>query len=263
MSFELKGTLTDSTGKPLSNHTIKAFDKDPLIDPLGDDPLGSSVTLDDGTFKITFSKEDFKRPSEFWELVTNQPELYLKILDVEGNTIHETGIITNPFSPYVDPAEVNQCEAVVVGSGFGGTIASLSLVNQFVKDAATVPGSEKKKVVLLERGQWWVSHELPASPGSHEFEKKGKLGKGIREFLETSDMPYRTWPYPDNLNGLSQLLNAVRIIDRRGLYDYRINNKVHTLAASGVGGGSLVYTNVTEKPDNTVLDSWDTILILE
>jgi choline dehydrogenase-like flavoprotein len=257
MSFELKGTLTDSsTGKPLSNHTIKAFDKDPLIDLFGDDPLGSSVTLDDGTFKITFSKENFKRPSEFWESVTNEPELYLKILDVEGNIIHETGIITDPFFPYVDPAEVNQCEAVVVGSGFGGTIVSLSLVNQFVKDA-TVPGSEKKKVVLLERGQWWVSHELPSSPGSHEFEKIGKPGKGIREFLETSDMPYRTWPYPDNLNGLSQLLNTVRIIDRRGLYDYRINNKVHTLAASGVGGGSLVYTNVTEKPDNTVLDSWD------
>ncbi len=31
MSFELKGTLTDSTGNPLSNYTMKAFVKDPLI----------------------------------------------------------------------------------------------------------------------------------------------------------------------------------------------------------------------------------------
>ena len=262
MSFELKGTLTDSAGNPLSNYLIKAFDKDPPIDLLGDDPLGSAVTLDDGSFKITFSKEDFKRPAEFWESVMNDPEIYLKIYDLDGTTmLHETGIITDPFTPYVNPAEINQCETVVIGSGFGGTIVSLSLVNKFVKDA-TVPGSEKKKVILLERGQWWVSHELPSSPGSHEFEKIGQQSKGIREFLETNDKPYRTWAYPDNLNGLSQFLNTVRIVDRRGLYDYRISSKVHTLAASGVGGGSLVYTNVTEKPHDTVIDSWDSNLDL-
>jgi len=28
------------------------------------------------------------------------------------------------------------------------------------------------KVLLLERGQWWVSHELPSSPGANEFEKE-------------------------------------------------------------------------------------------
>src|SRR5574339_637670 len=100
MSFELKGSLTDSTGKPLSNYTIKAFDNDPLIDLLGDDPLGSSVTLDDGSFKITFSKEDFKKPAEFWESVTNEPDLYLKIFDVDGKIIHQTTIMTDPFSPY-------------------------------------------------------------------------------------------------------------------------------------------------------------------
>ena len=34
------------------------------------------------------------------------------------------------------------------------------------------------------------------------------------------------------------------------------------LLASGVGGGSLVYTNVTEEPDKEVVDRWDTQLIL-
>ena len=43
-------------------------------------------------------------------------------------------------------------------------------------------------------------------------------------------------------------------MDRRGLYDYRISSKVHTIAGSGVGGGSLVYTNVTEEPDESVID---------
>jgi choline dehydrogenase-like flavoprotein len=151
---------------------------------------------------------------------------------------------------------------VVVGSGFGGTIISSSLVNQFVTDDQNLPDQDKRKVVLLERGQWWVSHELPSSPGANEFEKETNPDKGMREYLEINDIPYRTWAYPDNINGLGQFLNTTRIIDRRGLYDYRISNRVHTVAGSGVGGGSLVYTNVTEKPDQNVIDSWDSQLNL-
>ncbi|HXV88879.1 MAG TPA: GMC oxidoreductase [Nitrososphaeraceae archaeon] len=253
MSFELKGKLTDSSGNPLSNYTIRAYDKDFIFD----DPIGTSVTLDDGSFRMIFTNKDFNQQLGESEI---DPQIYLRIFDLDGN-FHETSVIVDPFTPYTDPSEVNQCEAVVTGSGFGGTIISLSLVNKFVADAAP-PGSVKKKVVLLERGQWWVSHELPSSPGSHEFEEIGNVKKGIKEFLESNNMPYRTWAYPDNINGLSQFLNTVRILDRRGLYDYRISNRVHTLAASGVGGGSLVYTNVTEKPQEIVLDSWDSNLNL-
>ena len=130
MSFLLKGKLTDTTGNALSYYTIKIFDKDPIIDLLGDDPLGSSVTLDDGTFSIDFTKEDFKRPGEFWESPSNEPELYIKIFDRDGKEIHKTATMGTPFIPLVDPGEINECEAVVVGSGFGGTIVSLSLVNQ-------------------------------------------------------------------------------------------------------------------------------------
>ena len=55
MTFTLKGKLVDPTtspNKPFSYHTIKVFDKDPF----GDDPLGSVVTLDDGSFRIDFRK---------------------------------------------------------------------------------------------------------------------------------------------------------------------------------------------------------------
>ena len=62
MSQELKGKLTNGGGSPLSYYTIKAYDKDPPFDILGDDAIGEAVTLDDGTFKITFRKEDFKKP---------------------------------------------------------------------------------------------------------------------------------------------------------------------------------------------------------
>ena len=129
MSFLLKGKLTDASGNSLPYHTINAFDEDPIIHHL-DDPLGSSVTLDDGTFSIGFTKDDFKKPGEFWESPSNEPDIYLKIFDRDGNEIHKTATITAPFIPVVGPAELNKCEAVVVGSGFGGTIVSLSLVNQ-------------------------------------------------------------------------------------------------------------------------------------
>ena len=259
MTFTLKGRLTDpTTNNPLSYHTIKIFDKDPILDIFGDDPLGSVVTLDDGTFRIEFRKEDFRKPLETWETNPNAPELYIKVHGPNGAFIHETPVITAPYTPYINPNEVNQCEAVVVGSGFGGTIVSLSLVNQFEQQDPAL----MRKVIILERGQWWVSHELPLSPSSHEFEKKVNPDKGIREYLDSTDNPYRTWAYPDNVNGLSRFLNSLRIVDRRGLYDFRISSRVHTIAASGVGGGSLVYTNVTEKPDDSVLDKWDTQLNL-
>lgn len=264
MSFELKGKLTTSSGNPVSYYTIKAYDKDPPFDILGDDPIGEAVTLDDGTFKITFRKEDFRKPTEFWETPGVEPNIYMKVYDNDGVQIHETPQFSSPFTPYANPNQLNQTEVVGVGSGFGGTIVSLSLVNQYNKEDELKPDADKRKVVILERGQWWVSHELPLSPSSHEFEKKppAKPDEGIREYLDTNDIPHRTWAYPDNINGMSQFLNTSRIIDRRGLYDYRISRRVHTLSASGIGGGSLVYTNVTEEPNESVIDSWSSQLNL-
>jgi choline dehydrogenase-like flavoprotein len=49
-------------------------------------------------------------------------------------------------------------DAVVVGSGFGGTILALSYANRFEKENAK--NNTNKKVCILERGQWWLSHEL-------------------------------------------------------------------------------------------------------
>lgn len=260
MTFTLKGTLTDTGNNALSNHTIRIYDKDPQFDVFGDDPLGSAVTLDDGTFRIDFTKDDFKKPHEFWENVLNEPDLYIKIFDPSGNLFYESPVINTPFTVYNEPNEIDKCEAVVIGSGFGGTILSLSLVNQLVQEDMPLDDRDKRKVVILERGQWWVSHELPKSPSSHEFEKKVNPDKGIREYLELNDTHYRTWAYPDNVNGLNQFLNSTRIVDRRGLYDYRISRRVHAIAGSGVGGGSLVYTNVTEEPEQSVIDNWDSSL---
>lgn len=267
MTYEIKGQLVDpstSPSKPLSNYIIKMYDEDPFPRAIDDDEIGKAVTLDDGSFSINFKLSDFKKSLEFWD--SDDPQLYFKIYDLDGSEIKKTGIVNTAFTPYTNAGEVGQCEAVVIGSGFGGTITSLSLVNKYVKDAQTNPSDPKKKVVVLERGQWWVSHELPKSPGSHEFEDLTKTPderKGIREFLESKNMPYKTWPYPDNISGLSQMIDNLHNNNNRyGLLNYRISQRVHTLTASGVGGGSLVYTNVTEEPHESIIDAWDTDLNL-
>jgi choline dehydrogenase-like flavoprotein len=267
MSYEIKGKLVDPTTlplEPLSNYTIKVFDEDPFPGSIDDEEITKAITADDGSFRLTFKLSDFKKSLEFWD--SADPQLYFKVYDLDGNEIKKTGVVSSGFTPYSNPGEVSQSEAVVIGSGFGGTITSLSLVNKYVKDAENNPTDPKKKVVVLERGQWWVSHELPRSPGAHEFEDLTKLPderRGIREFLEFNNMPYKTWPYPDNLNGLAQMLdNLHNKHNRFGLLNYRISEKVHTLTASGVGGGSLVYTNVTEEPHEDVINRWDTDLNL-
>ena len=56
---------------------------------------------------------------------------------------------------------------------------------------------------------------------------------------------------------MNQFLNTPRIIDRRGLYDYRISKEFTHWLPADWGGGSLVYTNVTEEPNENVIDSWD------
>jgi hypothetical protein len=174
-SSVLTGKLTyTDTNQPLYGYTVKAFEKDPVFENFGDDPLGSSVTLDDGTFSIYFTKESFKKPGEFWESVLNEPDVYLKVFDPTGNLIHETPVISTPFVPYDNPNELNQCETIVVSSGFGGTIVSLSIANQFEKEQQALSEPHMRKVILLERGQWWVSNELPLNHDSCEFETNNK-----------------------------------------------------------------------------------------
>src|SRR5262249_9172584 len=55
------------------------------------------------------------------------------------------------------------------------------------------------------------------------------------------------------LEGVLKLLGSTRTVNPvKGLYDYRQLGNVHVISASGVGGGSLVYSNVTERPPDSV-----------
>src|SRR5712692_4334931 len=115
-------------------------------------------------------------------------------------------------------------EAVVIGSGFGGTIAALTLANYFSArdpiEASSKPALEKKKVCLLERGRWWISHELPDRP---EDERKQDLAAdpsmqevlkpNMREFLKDKGQPFGFWAHPDNSKGLVNLAFNSRLVN--------------------------------------------------
>ena len=148
---------------------------------------------------------------------------------------------------------VESFEAVVIGSGFGGTILTLSLANKF--DSDNTSNNTDKKVCLLERGQWWLSHEINYTPPD---KRNPSYHTNMREFLDDDKRPYHFWPYPNTVRGNIEMASAARAISRTGLYDYRVLGNVHVIASSGVGGGSLVYSNVNLEPDPSVFVNWPT-----
>ncbi len=118
-------------------------------------------------------------------------------------------------------------DAIVVGSGFGGTVAASQLVEK------------GKRVLVIERGGWWVSPLNLARPA-----KVPALG--MRKWLETvrapalheqgrqdTDRLMNFWPRP---------------------YSYHRFDEADIPTANAVGGGSMIYTNVTIAPRRQALD---------
>ena len=126
------------------------------------------------------------------------------------------------------------CNAIVIGAGFGAAVAATELVIQ---------KKLKGGVLMLERGLWWYTPERPIPP-----------------YILNRNEPKQYWPRPDHLLGLVDLLSVVRtnhqfvealrdIADRpQPLYRYNSFNEIDILTASGVGGGSLIYSNVSIEP---------------
>jgi cholesterol oxidase len=122
-------------------------------------------------------------------------------------------------------------DAIVIGTGFGGTIAAVQLV------------AKGKKVLLLERGTFFRSPDpLPMTPDAF-----GKWAKA-------NNMPVQYWPRPDHRKGLQDFFAVLRTqLNSDGLYQYSFFNQADILTANGVGGGSLIYSNVTIRPKDQAL----------
>ena len=128
-------------------------------------------------------------------------------------------------------------DAIVIGTGFGGTVAATRLAQK------------GKKVLMLERGTWWVT---PAKIGKAPASNFKKIPDWAKE--QKPKHPVQYWTRPNHRQGLLNFFSAVRSgVNKDGLYQYSMFKQADILTASGVGGGSLIYSNVTVRPEAEVL----------
>ncbi|MGN6187895.1 MAG: GMC oxidoreductase [Conexibacter sp.] len=140
---------------------------------------------------------------------------------------------------------------VVIGTGFGGTMTALTLAREFKR-------SGHGTVHMLERGTWWTT------PVETVQDKTLRA----QETLRANGQPFQTWSSAEHFKGFVDIFTRCRrkkgnedglyeltMFGKRGLFGaLRRNDGVSILRASGVGGGSLVYANVTIQPPDVVLD---------
>lgn len=130
-------------------------------------------------------------------------------------------------------------DAIVVGSGFGGTIAATTLVRA------------RKRVLVLERGTWWTTPEELGSPPPAE---PGRTR--LADWLAQEGAPVQYWPRPNHKDGLFYLFAANRTKrNPAGLYRITRFDEATVVTASAVGGGSMIYSNVNLRARPELLRS--------
>src|SRR5215813_4276730 len=114
------------------------------------------------------------------------------------------------------------CEAVVIGSGFGGAVVACRLSKKW-------PG----EVMVLERGKRYPIGGFPRKP---------------------QDVARNFWNLPDERRRRPKNL---RRDEMHGMFDIRNYHHMDALVAAGLGGGSLIYANVfLEPPDAVFAQGW-------
>ncbi|MFL5542143.1 MAG: hypothetical protein ACJ8J0_24365, partial [Longimicrobiaceae bacterium] len=142
---------------------------------------------------------------------------------------------------------------VVIGSGFGGSAASLRIAQHF-KDHPE-KRTAANGVLLLERGTWWTTPTTTLRD------------KDVRTYSFLKDdngQPVQFWSSQNHFRGLIDILSRCfrRPGNQDGLYDvmtmgrrflwFGSNDGVTILRACGVGGGSLIYSNITIRPPELI-----------
>ncbi len=113
-------------------------------------------------------------------------------------------------------------DVIVVGSGFGGAVTAARLAQRGMR------------VLVLERGPWWgpAGSDQPASDR--------------REF------PRGAWGFRKIVRGVRWARGPVTrdvLLNADGLLEIHAFEQLDVVTGSGVGGGSLIYTNILEAPD--------------
>ena len=157
-------------------------------------------------------------------------------------------------SPAPPPAA--HFDLVVIGSGFGGTLTALTVAYSMESKLAGKPPAAPLRILMLERGTWWTT------PTETIQDKQVKT----RDFLIRKGQATQEWSSLSDYRGMMDLVRRCRYSERRpqGLYDFAPigkhglfntrNDGVSVLRASGVGGGSLIYSKILIRPPETLFD---------
>lgn len=156
-----------------------------------------------------------------------------------------------PVQPAGPVTNAGKVDVLVIGTGFGGSMAGLTIAR------ALKARGLGERVLMLERGTWWTT------PVNTVEDKSGATA----DFLRQKGQPVQYWNSIDNFTGLIDLvMRCVRrpgnedglfaqvIFGRKGPAGLVENDGVTVVGGNGVGGGSLVYSNVTLAPPEFVLD---------
>jgi hypothetical protein len=254
----IEGYVRNSAGQPLAGIPIEAFQQNPL----GDLTLTAfpEITNNEGYFKIITQRDIDEMNSNVFIIITDESKKFISVRDRHSRYKRKEFFsvggtngwkwrsqiisnLNNVIQIVVTQSRISipaEYDSIVIGSGFGGTIVSLAIAKMYKEK------NENKKVCILERGQWWVSHEIPDS-------------NPLRTFLVENNMPFSTWAYPNDIKGMLAAIGNSRAVNKvQGLFDVKQLKNVNVIVGSGVGGGSLVYFNITEKPQRVVYENWPT-----
>lgn len=150
--------------------------------------------------------------------------------------------------------QVRHYTVVVIGTGFGGAMTALPLARKFVER------KQGEKVLMLERGTWWttpVNTVQDKDVETYNFlavtnKQPVQYWSSLNHFRGFIDIFTRCFRRKKNEDGLFQM----SLLGKRGFLGLfgNQNDGVSIVRANGVGGGSLVYSNITIRPPNVVLD---------
>jgi choline dehydrogenase-like flavoprotein len=149
-------------------------------------------------------------------------------------------------------------DAIVIGSGFGGTITALTIAREFYLQWLKDKTKPKRKVLILERGTWWTT------PVGTVQDKE----VGAYTLLKNNNQPVQFWSSNNSFRGFIDLLTRCTHHEGNvdGLFEltrfgtkgflelFGMNDGLTVLRASGVGGGSLVYSNITVQPPSLIFN---------
>jgi len=138
-------------------------------------------------------------------------------------------------------------------------MTALSLAHELKKRNEQEPDETKKNILMLERGTWWTTPV--GTVQDPEVKTYNFLAKDHNQ-------PVQYWPSKNSFKGVIDIVTRCfrQGKNRDGLYDltalgwrwpislFRKGDGVTILRANGVGGGSLVYSNITIRPPDLIFN---------